>query len=204
VVGILDTTYPESYRKSQFGAFEDKFPEYGWNDGGNVRIVRRVPGPSKEKITSEAVDLVTLAPDVLISNSTVLTAALAQQTQKIPIVFISVGDPIQSGFSEGLARPSRNMTGFTVFDPAMGGKMLQLCKDIKPQLRRVTAMYNPDLGAGKDAWSVFMARTRQFAEQMTLEFEEAQVRMPAEIEAAMAQLNETRRTVCGCGSVYFQ
>ena len=105
-------------------------------------------------------------------------------------MFIFVGDPIQSGFSEGLARPSRNLTGFTVFDPAMGGKMLQLCKDLKPELRRVTAMYNPDLGGGRYGLSIFMARTKQFGMDMGLEFKEAQVRTPAEIETAMAQMGE--------------
>jgi putative ABC transport system substrate-binding protein len=148
VIGILDVTYEDAYRKVNIGAFEEAFAKLGWVDGQTVRIQRRVPGSSKDKIDSDADALVSLAPDVLIANSTVLTAALAQRTWQIPIVFMFVGNPIGSGFTDGLARPSRNMTGFTLFDGSMGGKMVQLLRDLEPNLRAVVAMNNPDFGGG--------------------------------------------------------
>src|SRR6478672_5271280 len=113
IIGILDTTYDDAYREINIGAFEEALSKLGWVDGQTVRIERRVPGSSKDKIDSDADALVSLAPDVLIANSTVLTGALAQRTGQIPIVFMFVGNPIGSGFSDGLARPSRNMTGLT-------------------------------------------------------------------------------------------
>jgi putative ABC transport system substrate-binding protein len=156
-----------------------------------VRIQRRVPGSSKDKIDSDADALVSLAPDVLIANSTVLTAALAQRTWQIPIVFMFVGNPIGSGFTDGLARPSRNMTGFTLFDGSMGGKMVQLLRDLEPNLRAVVAMNNPDFGGGgQTAISMFMAKTKQTGIEMGIEVRDAYVRTTAEIETTIAQMDE--------------
>src|SRR5262249_26053273 len=181
VIGILDVAYEDAYRKFNIGAFEEAFSKLGWVDGESVRIQRRVPGSSKDKIDSDADALVSLAPDVLIANSTVLTAALAQRTRQIPIVFMFVGNPIDSGFTDGLARPSRNMTGFTAFDPAIGGKMVQFLRDVKPNLRTVMAMANPDFGGGRSANSIFMERTKQMGIEMGIEVRKANVRTTAEI-----------------------
>jgi len=113
-----------------------------------VRIERRVVGTQTHLMPAMATELVALAPDVLVSIGTVNTAALAERTAKTPIVFVNVSDPVQSGFTDGLSKPSRNITGFVVFDPLMGGKMLQLLKDLTPEIRRVTAISNADTAPG--------------------------------------------------------
>ena len=170
LVGILDTSDDEKFRSITIGAFEGVLQDRGWINGTTVRLERRVVGTQTHLITSMAADLVDLAPDVLVSISTVNTAALADKSKSIPIVFINVSDPISSGFSDGLSRPSRNITGFVVFDPAMGGKTLQLLRDLKPAIRRVTAIQNADASAGRQISSVFIERTRQYGKEMGIEY----------------------------------
>src|SRR5215468_7148016 len=109
-------------------------------------------------------------------SSTVNTAALAERTAKIPIVFINVSDPIQSGFTDGLSKPSRNITGFVVFDPTIGGKMLQLLRDLKPAILRVTTISNAEASAGRLIAKVFRERTAQYGREMGVEYKVAEVR----------------------------
>jgi putative tryptophan/tyrosine transport system substrate-binding protein len=91
IVGILDHV-----SEGHFQNFKEKLLEYGWIDGATVRLEHRIPGANKERIRSDALDLVNMAPDVLVSGTTTLTAALAERTRQIPIVFVGVFDPIQS------------------------------------------------------------------------------------------------------------
>ena len=107
-------------------AFQAKLHELGWVDGSTIRFelrLSKVPDRS-----THATELVNLAPDVLVSVGVLLTESLAERTKQIPIVFINASNPLGSGFSGSLAKPSRNLTGFVSFDPAMGGKVLQLMK----------------------------------------------------------------------------
>jgi putative ABC transport system substrate-binding protein len=89
-------------------------------------------------------ELVDLAPDVILVNSNPALAALRQETRTIPIVFLTVADPVGSGFIEHLARPAGNITGFTNFEPSIGGKWLELLKQIAPTLTRVAVVLHPE------------------------------------------------------------
>jgi putative tryptophan/tyrosine transport system substrate-binding protein len=154
----------------------------------SIRLERRVVGTQAHLIPSMAADLVALAPDVLVSTSTVTTSALAERSTSILIVFLGVYDPISSGFSDGLSRPSRNMTGFTVFDPAMVGKSMQLLKDLKPTIRRVTMISNSDAAPGRQLMSATLERNRRFGRDLNIGFERAEVRTAADIEATISSM----------------
>ena len=91
-----------------------------------------------------AKELVEPQPDVLLASSTPVVAALARETGTIPIVFVVVSDPIGSGFIESLARPGGNMTGFINIESSLGGKWLELLKELAPSISRVAVMFNPD------------------------------------------------------------
>jgi putative tryptophan/tyrosine transport system substrate-binding protein len=91
-----------------------------------------------------AKELVELKPDCILGHSTPVVTALMQATRTIPIVFVSVADPVGSGFVASLARPAGNMTGFTIFPATITGKYLSLLKEMVPQLVRVAIIYNPD------------------------------------------------------------
>src|ERR1700756_3939196 len=93
---------------------------------------------------TSAKELIDTQPDLILANTTPATAVLQRETRLIPIVFVVVSDPVGSGFVAGLPRPGGNMTGFSNQDPTMGGKWVELLKEIAPNLSRVAAVYNPE------------------------------------------------------------
>ena len=124
-------------------AFHQGLMALGWVEGRNIRIEFRWPGGDVERARAFAKELVGLNPDVLVGRSTPTTAALKQETDSIPIVFVNVAEPVRSGFVENLARPGGNITGFTNFEGSIGGKWLQLLKEVDPHITRVAIIYNP-------------------------------------------------------------
>jgi putative ABC transport system substrate-binding protein len=124
-------------------AFENALRDLGWTDGQNVRIDIRQAAASAERFQSYAVELVAAKPDVLMADSTPSTAALWRETRTIPIVFVRVADPLGQDFVATMAQPGGNITGFTNYEPAMGGKWVDLLKEVVPSIRRVALIYNP-------------------------------------------------------------
>ena len=98
---------------------------------------------------AQAKELTGLAPDVIVAESTPAAVALRQQTATVPIVFLQVANPIGSGLVASLARPGTNLTGFTNFEPTMGGKWLELLKEIAPGVTRAVAIFNPETHSGQ-------------------------------------------------------
>jgi putative ABC transport system substrate-binding protein len=92
--------------------------------------------------------LVDLQPDVILANTTLVTAALQRETRTIPIVFVNLPNPVGEGFVASLARPGGNITGFINLEASMGGKWLQLLKEIAPGVKRVAFMFNPEVPSG--------------------------------------------------------
>jgi putative tryptophan/tyrosine transport system substrate-binding protein len=135
-------TDPE-YR-SWFAAFVQEFARLGWVDGRNVRIDQRWTDYDAARTLTFAKELVELQPDVILAGTTAATGALHRETSTIPIVFAPVADPVGSGFVAGLPRPGGNMTGFVNIEDSVGGKWLELLKEIAPGIRRAAAMFNPD------------------------------------------------------------
>ena len=125
-------------------AFERGLAELGWASGRKVLIDYRWAAGDYAHMQVLARELVELQPDVLLASSTPVVAALARETGTIPIVFVVVSDPVGSGFIESLARPGGNMTGFINIESSLGGKWLELLKEIAPRISRVAAMFNPD------------------------------------------------------------
>ncbi len=97
-----------------------------------------------DRMRTSAKELVGLRPDAIFGVTTPVIGALARETRTIPIVFTSVSDPIGSGFAANLAHPGGNITGFTVNDPAAGGKWVQLLKEIAPRTVHVALLFNPE------------------------------------------------------------
>ena len=121
-------------------AFRQGLTELGWIEGRNIDIEFRWPGGDIERAQTFAKELVGLRPDVLIGRSTPTTAALKQETGTIPIIFVSVTEPVEQGFVQSLARPGKNITGFTSFEASIGGKSLQLLKEVDPRIARVAVI----------------------------------------------------------------
>src|SRR5262245_52718222 len=115
----------------------------GWTEGRNIRIDYRWAGTDLEAMGRSAVELVALNPDGILSANTPTTAALLQQTRTIPIIFATVGDPTGSGFVESFSRPGGNVTGFTTLEGSLGGKWLELLKEVAPRLSRAAFLFSP-------------------------------------------------------------
>ena len=140
-IGVLMAADPS--QQSYVTAFRGALTKLGWAEGSNLRTEVRWGAGDADKIRSFAKELIDLRPDAIVGQSTPVVAALARETQTIPIVFVNVADPIGSGFVASLARPGGNLTGFTTDNPAFGGKWVQLLKEIAPQTVRVALMFNP-------------------------------------------------------------
>jgi putative ABC transport system substrate-binding protein len=144
-IGVL-MGFPESDLEAQayIAAFRDELRKLGWTEGLNVRIDTRWATPADvDSMQRFAKELVALQPDLILSNTTPTTAALLQQTRTIPIVFAMVVDPVGSGFVASFPRPGGNVTGFVVTEGSLGGKWLELLKDIAPNVARVALPFNP-------------------------------------------------------------
>jgi putative ABC transport system substrate-binding protein len=120
--------------------------ELGWTEGRNIHIDYRWIGGDAVHARAYAGELVGLTPDVIVANSTLSLKAIQKETSSIPIVFVVVADPVGQGFVSSLAHPGGNTTGFTGFEFAIGGKWLELLKEIAPDVRRTAFIFNPQAG----------------------------------------------------------
>jgi putative tryptophan/tyrosine transport system substrate-binding protein len=129
--------------QADVAVFREGLQKLGWVDGQNIRIEVRWAGFDAETMRRYAKELIALQPDLILSNDTPTTATLLQQTRSVPIVFATVADPVASGFVASFAQPGGNATGFAVYEASLGGKWLELLKEIVPSVSRVVVIFNP-------------------------------------------------------------
>jgi putative ABC transport system substrate-binding protein len=134
--------------KLELAAFVRQLQELGWVEGRNLQIDYRWAAGDAERMQVFARELVALQPEVIFCRSTPATAALLKQTHTIPIVFTVVSDPVGDRFVESVARPGGNATGFTNVESSLGGKWLELLKEVAPSIKRVAFIFDPKLAPG--------------------------------------------------------
>jgi putative tryptophan/tyrosine transport system substrate-binding protein len=143
-IGVLiASSETDQEAQARLQAFRQSLVDLGWAEGRDIRIDVRWAGPDVARQQTYARELVTASPDVLLTNATTSTQALREATRAIPIVFVTLFDPIRSGVVSNLARPDANVTGFTQYEPSMAGKWLSLLKEVVPRLARVAVFFNP-------------------------------------------------------------
>jgi ABC-type uncharacterized transport system substrate-binding protein len=133
--------------------FRQTLNQLGWKEGISVHIDTRWGGGDPDRIRAYARELIDTAPDIAVADSTPAALALQQESRTTPIIFIQAGNPVGSGLVANLARPGGNLTGFTNYVPSMGGKWLELLKEVAPRLARVAALFNPKTHTGQ-YWNV--------------------------------------------------
>ncbi len=133
---------PEAQLRAK--AFEAGLQDLGWTQGRNLQIDYRWAPDDPNQLHMLAAELVGTSPDVILAVATPVLAALLKESATIPMVFVQVTDPVGNGFVPNLAKPGGNITGFTNFEFAMGGKWLQTLKEIAPRTRRVGVIFNPE------------------------------------------------------------
>jgi putative tryptophan/tyrosine transport system substrate-binding protein len=183
-IGVL-MGFPESDSQAQgfIAAFRDGLQKLGWTDGRNVRIDTRWAAFDAESRQRFAKELIALQPDLILSHTTPTTAALLQQTRAIPIIFATVTDPIGSGIVASLPRPGGIATGFTLVEPTMAAKWVELLKQIAPRVNRVAMLFNPATATYAD---YFLKPFKAAAPSFAVEAIEAPVHDTSELESVVA------------------
>ena len=138
--GAATETLPQSY----LAALVQALRQLGWIEGQNVRIDVRWNAGDAQLARIYAAQLIGLMPDLIVAASTTNLTIIQQATSTIPVVFVQVSDPVAQGFVASVAKPGGNLTGFTAYEFSIGGKWVDLLKEIAPGLTRVAVMFNPD------------------------------------------------------------
>jgi putative ABC transport system substrate-binding protein len=166
--------------QARLAAFTQALKQLGWSDGRNLRIDTR--WANADDIRRHATELAALAPDVLVGgNGTATAAPLLQATRTVPIVFVTVTDPVGAGFVESLAQPGGNATGFMIFEYGMSGKWLELLKEIAPHVTRAAVLRDPAVASGIGQFGAVQA----VAPSVGIELRPVDVRDAGEIERAI-------------------
>ena len=170
--------------QSYLAAFREGLQKLGWTEGRNIRIDSRWGAlDDAEARQRSAKELLALQPDLILTQNTPPTASMLQQTHTIPIVFVIVADPVGSGFVENLARPGGNATGFTIMEPTVVGKWLELLKEIAPSVSRAAFLFNPATSPYAD---IYLNPFKAAAESFALKAIAAPVHDRSELEAVVA------------------
>ena len=184
-IGLLMATADDREGQARVTALKQGLQELGWTEGRNIQIETRFAGADADRIRAHAAELVALAPDVIVGQTTPVIRALRQATSSIPIVMAAVNDPVEQGFVSSLAHPGGNITGFAFVDFQIVGKWLEILKEVAPGVSRVAFMFSPDASLHYYAYlRSFDALPRSVA----IEVAAAPVRDTAEIETAIAKL----------------
>jgi putative ABC transport system substrate-binding protein len=157
-IGVLLSTHEgDPGRRAQLAAFVQRLTELGWTDGRNARLDVRWTAGSVDVGRQHAMELVALAPDIIVTDTSFNVAAVQQATRKVPIVFGGVIDPVGAGLVDSLARPGGNTTGFTAFEYAIGAKWLELLKEVAPGVTRAAVLRDPTIAAGVGQFAAIQA-----------------------------------------------
>jgi putative ABC transport system substrate-binding protein len=167
--------------QARITAFLRELAQLGWIDGRNVRINTRWGVADADRIRKYAAELVALAPDVILANSSATLAPLLQATRTVPIVFTTVADPAGAGYVDSLARPGGNATGFIVFEYSIAAKWLELLKEIAPRVTRAAVLRESAIAAGPSQFAVIQAA----APSLGVELRTIETRDAGEIERAI-------------------
>ena len=184
-IGVL-VAYAESDPEAQarVAAFRQRLRELGWTEGHNLQMELRWGTGDPDRARTLATELISLAPDVIVAHGTPALTALHRATRTIPIVFTSVIDPVGAGYVQSLALPGGNITGFSTFEPEIGGKWLELLKEIAPGLSRVAGILDPGFKGFAGVWGAI----ENMAPRFGLEVKHLPFQAPTDdLESAVAR-----------------
>ena len=165
--------------------FREGLAQLGWSDGRNLRIDFRWTGGDVGRARAFAKELVELLPDTVVGYATPSAVALQQETRSIPIVFLSVTDPVGQGIVASLAHPGSNITGFQVFEISLGAKWMEVLKQIAPNLKRVTTIFNPRTAP---YYPLYLRAIEEAASSFAVKPLAVEVHDDAEIERAISDI----------------
>jgi putative tryptophan/tyrosine transport system substrate-binding protein len=141
---LMGTSESDPDQKGMVSTFTRALADLGWTEGTNIRIERRWAEGDFARLRTHASDLARLAPDAIFAQGTPATTALRQAAPATPLVFVMITDPISSGLVSSFAYPGGNITGFTNYEFSMGGKWLEILKEMTASVVQAAVIFNPD------------------------------------------------------------
>jgi putative tryptophan/tyrosine transport system substrate-binding protein len=185
-IGVL-MVWPESdpEARAQIAAFREGLQSFGWGEGRNITLDVRWSSAEVPMVQRLAKDLTDLRPDVFLATGTPAVDAILRATRIIPIVFTQVTDPVAQGLVKSLERPGSSMTGITIFEPEIGGKWLQVLKEVAPTSKRAAVIFNPDTAP---YYPLYMRSIEAAAAALDMKVFEAPSHNQADIEAVLRGL----------------
>src|SRR3974390_667714 len=167
LIGAVHGVEGDPIMHARYDAFLQGLKELGWIDGRNIRVEYRYGGGDLENARRQAVELVALAPDVILVSGAAATERLLKVTRTVPIVFVVGPDPVGSAFVASLSRPGGNATGFVQFEYSLSGKWLELLKQIAPGVTRVAVLRDPAITAGIGQFAVIQSVAPSFGVEVS-------------------------------------
>jgi putative tryptophan/tyrosine transport system substrate-binding protein len=161
---------------ARLAALRQGLARRGWSEGRNIRIDYRY-APAGANVETFAKELVASQPDVILGHTVTIAAALQKESRIIPIVFVSLADPIGSGFISSLARPGGNMTGLMTFEPSIAGKWCSMLKEVNPRIKRAAFMATPEI----KSYEFYLQAAQTSAVALAIEIVPRPVKNAAEI-----------------------
>ena len=184
-IGVLmPTAEGDPEGQTRIMALQHGLEKMGWTIGQNIRIEYRWGVNDVEKVQATIAELLAMSPDVILALTSRAVATLQQATNTVPIVFITVYEPVAQGFVQSLAHPGGNITGFTAVEATVGAKWLELLKKIAPPVTRIAFMFDPNNPGAMQTYRSAEATASNYA----VGFVTAPVHGPVEIKAAMTML----------------
>src|SRR5215475_4509334 len=185
-IGVLMNIPENEQGQARFAAFLQGMQQLGWVDGRNIRIDTRWGG-NDAKMRKNAAELVALAPEIIVAAGSASMGPLMQISGTVPIVFLSVPDPVGAGYVNSLARPGGNATGFSLYEYSIGGKWLDLLQQIAPEVNRVAVLRDPAISAGLGQYAAVQSAAQPFG----MEVSAVNLRDVSEIERDIAAFATT-------------
>ena len=133
----------EPEARARRAAFREAFEKLGWIDGRNIRIEEHWGTLPSARLRAVAAEFVRSAPNVILTSGSGMSEALQLESRSVPVVFVSVTDPLSSGLVASMAHPGGVLTGFANYESAIGGKWLEMLKDVAPAVSRVLIILQP-------------------------------------------------------------
>jgi putative ABC transport system substrate-binding protein len=188
-IGVLmNSVATDTESQSYLAAFVQGLRQLGWTEGRNLRIDIRWNAGNAGLAQTYAAQLIGLMPDVVLAVSTTNLTVIQQATSTVPVVFVSVSDPVAQGFVASMRQPGGNLTGFSQYEFSIGGKWLDLLKQVAPGLARVAVMFNPDTSPQS---KFYMQAIEAAAASLGVQAIAVPVRATADIDPALASFART-------------
>jgi putative tryptophan/tyrosine transport system substrate-binding protein len=178
---LIGTADDDPEMKSRLVAFRQGLERRGWSEGRNLQTDTRFAAGKSNQYQTLAKELVALRPDVIIAHTTPVVEAVRQESGTIPIVFVTVSDPVGSGFIASLAHPGGNLTGMLLYESSIPGKWLAMLKELAPSLTRVALMANPKT----TPYEYFLRAAEAAAAPLAIELVPGRTETAADIERAI-------------------